>query len=411
MNGFSAVATASVDSAERSQPAWLGSMPSTSFSRIASDVVVSRWIDCSRLRAMSGMRTLSSKLPCEPAIVIAMSLPTTWQPTCSATSGMTGLTLPGMIDEPFCSSGRKSSPRPARGPEPIHARSLAIFVSETATTLSIPDSSTSASRLPWASNGSSGALISRPVFWLSWDRTRSANSAWVFSPVPVAVPPSGIWPTWGSALRTRRAPRRSWAAYPANSWPSVTGTASIRWVRPDLTTSVNASALACSDASSASSAGISRFVASSSAARCTALGKTSFDDWPMLTWSLGWAPSPARFAMTSLAFMFDDVPEPVWKTSIGNCSSCSPAATCSAADAMRSARSLSSSPSSPLTRAAAPLIWPSQRTTATGTRSPEIGKLSTAFVVSPPQSCSVVAMSVTACSQGFAPVVRSWLTI
>ena len=34
--------------------------------------------------------------------------------------------------------------------------------------------------------------------------------------------------------------------------------------------------------------------------------------------------SPARFAMTSLAFMFDEVPEPVWKTSIGNWSSCSP---------------------------------------------------------------------------------------
>jgi len=38
----------------------------------------------------------------------------------------------------------------------------------------------------------------------------------------------------------------------------------------------------------------------------------------MFTWSLGCAPSPARFAMTSLAFMFVEVPEPVWKTSIGN---------------------------------------------------------------------------------------------
>ena len=133
-------------------------MPSTHFSRSASDVVVSRWIDWSRLRAMSGMRTLSSNWPCEPAIVIAMSLPMTWQETWRTTSGMTGLTLPGMIDEPFCSSGRNSSPMPARGPEPMSARSLAIFVSETATTLSIPDSSTSASRLACASNGSSGAL-------------------------------------------------------------------------------------------------------------------------------------------------------------------------------------------------------------------------------------------------------------
>ena len=109
----------------------------------------------------------------------------------------------------------------------------------------------------------------------------------------------------------------------------------------------------------------------------------------MLTWSLGWAPSPARLAITSLAFMFEEVPEPVWKTSIGNWSSCSPAATASPAAAIRSARSASSTPSSPLTRAAAAFSRPSQRTTGTGTRSPETGKLSTALVVSPPQSCSV----------------------
>ena len=55
----------------------------------------------------------------------------------------------------------------------------------------------------------------------------------------------------------------------------------------------------------------------------------------MFTWSLGWAPSPARLPMTSLAFMFDEVPEPVWKTSIGNWSSCAPSAISSPAAAMR----------------------------------------------------------------------------
>src|SRR4051794_21117307 len=87
--------------------------------------------------------------------------------------------------------------------------------------------------------------------------------------------------------------------------------------------------------------------------------------------------------------MLEEVPEPVWKTSIGNWSSCSPAATESPAVAIRSASAESSSPSSPLTSAAAALSRPSQRTTGTGTRSPETGKLSTALVVSPPQSCSV----------------------
>ena len=57
----------------------------------------------------------------------------------------------------------------------------------------------------------------------------------------------------------------------------------------------------------------------------------------MFTWSFGWTSSPARFAITSLAFMFEEVPEPVWKTSIGNWSSCSPAATASPAAAIRSA--------------------------------------------------------------------------
>ena len=89
-------------------------------------------IESSRLRAISGTRTFSSNWPCMPPIVIAASLPITWPATWITTSGITGLTLPGMIEEPFCSSGRRSSASPARGPEPISARSLAILLSETA---------------------------------------------------------------------------------------------------------------------------------------------------------------------------------------------------------------------------------------------------------------------------------------
>ena len=72
--------------------------------------------------------------------------------------------------------------------------------------------------------------------------------------------------------------------------------------------SLNASALAANEFSSCSRAGSSVFVASSSAARWTALGNTSLDDCPMFTWSFGCAPESV--AITSLAFMFDDVPEP-----------------------------------------------------------------------------------------------------
>ena len=62
-------------------------------------------IESNTLRAIIGTRTFSSKLPCVPATLTAVSFPITCAATWSTTSGITGLTLPGMIDEPFCSSG------------------------------------------------------------------------------------------------------------------------------------------------------------------------------------------------------------------------------------------------------------------------------------------------------------------
>ena len=85
--------------------------------------------------------------------------------------------------------------------------------------------------------------------------------------------------------------------------------------------------------------------------------------------------------------MFVEVPEPVWKTSIGNWRSCFPAAISAAALAIREACRLESRPSSPFTSAAAPFTRASQWMTETGTVSPEMGKFSTAFVVSMPHSC------------------------
>ena len=67
----------------------------------------------------------------------------------------------------------------------------------------------------------------------------------------------------------------------------------------------------------------------------------SFDDWLILTWSFGWTGffepisppriSIARFEITSLAFMFDCVPEPVCQTTSGKWSSSLPSITSSAA--------------------------------------------------------------------------------
>jgi hypothetical protein len=89
-------------------------------------------IDSSRLWAITGSITLSSKLPIAAAVVMAASLPTTCAATIMTASGMTGLILPGMIDEPGWSAGRVISPIPPAGPLFIGRRSLAIFISATA---------------------------------------------------------------------------------------------------------------------------------------------------------------------------------------------------------------------------------------------------------------------------------------
>ena len=118
------------------------------------------------------------------------------------------------------------------------------------------------------------------------------------------------------------------------------------------------------------------------------------DDWPRFTWSLGWTGNRlptlppaswiARLAITSLAFMFVDVPLPVWKTSTTNWSSCVPAATSSAARSTHAAMGSPSRPRSRFTAAAAALICPSAWITPEGICQPLTGKLSCARRVCAP---------------------------
>src|SRR4051812_17811979 len=67
-----------------------------------------------------------------------------WKHTWLTTSGMTGLTLPGIIELPGCVGGRLISLRPARGPDDNSRRSLQIFEITTAARLSAPENSTNA---------------------------------------------------------------------------------------------------------------------------------------------------------------------------------------------------------------------------------------------------------------------------
>ncbi len=79
--------------------------------------------------------------------------------------------------------------------------------------------------------------------------------------------------------------------------------------------------------------------------------------------------------------MFDDVPDPVWKTSIGKCASCAPDATSSAAAAIASAMSRSRTPSSAFARAAAFLMRARASMCPRSRVVPEMGKFSTARCV------------------------------
>src|SRR5207248_713172 len=86
--GAEAVAAARVISAERSHPSSFASMPSTHFSARTREELESSLIESRRLRASSGTRTFSSNWPCEPATVIAASLPITCAETWITTSGI-----------------------------------------------------------------------------------------------------------------------------------------------------------------------------------------------------------------------------------------------------------------------------------------------------------------------------------
>ena len=102
-------------------------MPVTQVRAKVRDTAARRRIDSSRLRAMTGSITLSSRFPAEPPKATAASLPTTWAHTWQTASAATGFTLPGMIDEPGWRSGRRISARPVRGPDDSQRMSLEIL--------------------------------------------------------------------------------------------------------------------------------------------------------------------------------------------------------------------------------------------------------------------------------------------
>ena len=111
------------------------------------------------------------------------------------------------------------------------------------------------------------------------------------------------------------------------------------------------------------------------------VGKVSLEDCDMLTSSFGCTVTPFRAqieAITSLAFMLELVPDPVWNTSMGNWSSWRPSAISLAAAMIASAFSAPSSPRSLFTCAQAALSRAMARIWFRSRPRPEIGKFSTA---------------------------------
>lgn len=98
------------------------------------------------------------------------------------------------------------------------------------------------------------------------------------------------------------------------------------WVLPILTISLNSSYFAARASLRARSFGSNRSLVSITAAMWMTEGKVSLEDYDRLTSSFGWmsfdptAPpisSAPLLLITSLAFMFDWVPDPVYQTTRG----------------------------------------------------------------------------------------------
>ena len=131
----------------------------------------------------------------------------------SDASGTTGLTLPGMIDEPGCRSGMCSSPRPVFGPG-AHPAQVVADLGER--------DGDRAQRAGCLDEAVAVGLRLEVVLRLGDrqlgvgdeeldDLLREARAG-VLMPVPTAVPPSGTSATRGSTDCTRSMPRRIWRA-------------------------------------------------------------------------------------------------------------------------------------------------------------------------------------------------------
>ena len=232
-----------------------------------------------------------------------------------------------MLD-PGCRSGRWISASPVVGPDDIQRRSLQILVRPTAIVRSTPLSSTSESRVPCASK------------WL-----RASVNAWPVSRGEHLDHRGREAGRGVDAGADGGAAQRQLADAGEDGLEPLGGVADGGGVPAELLAEHHRGGVHQVGAAGLHQSGellglglqrrrehVERRAAGprprpASRRRGSTVGKVSLLDWLALTWSLGWTSTPARRASeasTSLVFMLELVPDPVWKTSIGKWSSCSP---------------------------------------------------------------------------------------
>ena len=114
---FSGVTTDGEDSAYSRARSTFAVMPSTVRSASSREALASSRTDSSRFLRDHRQHHVQLEVPGRArAAATVASLPVTWAATIRTASGITGLTLPGMIEEPGWRSGRVISARPVRGP-------------------------------------------------------------------------------------------------------------------------------------------------------------------------------------------------------------------------------------------------------------------------------------------------------
>ncbi len=150
-----------------------------------------RWSECERIRtwpANDWLHNVQLQLTCFCCHGNSGVVTDDFEAYRLTTSGTTGFTLAGMMEEPACSSGRLISFRPARGPEESKRRSLQILDIFTAAFQRAVNHNISA-----AVGGRFDQVFSRYA-WEASDFSQfftasGEYSFGVFRPVPIVVAP------------------------------------------------------------------------------------------------------------------------------------------------------------------------------------------------------------------------------